>query len=170
MMFSKPSVSTCSKSLSERKAFFSRCRNAVLFFDVEALGSGDKGRVGEFPSVGELHGVTVGEKFCPDGVFRALGVTALMPRSFSTDASPMLTENVLQELRRERFLGVGGALKVEIIKKYIFISQWGLRWLSGSDSGSHSRRHLRRWQAKSDASCAVVWMEYGAVGEGVNAS
>lgn len=112
-MFSRPRVSTRSSSFSERRAFFSRCRNAVLFFDVDdAPGSGDKGRVGEFPSVGELQGVTVGEKFCPDGVFRALGVTALMPRSFNTDASPMLTENVLQELRRERILGVGGALEV----------------------------------------------------------
>lgn len=120
MMFSKPSASARSKSLSERRAFFSRCKNAVLFFDVEAPSSGDKGRVGEFPSVGELHGVTVGEKFSPDGVLIALGVTALMPRSFSTDASPMFTENVLQELRRERFLGVGGALKVNIIRKFYF--------------------------------------------------
>lgn len=77
----------------------------------EGPASGDSGRVGELPSVGELQGVTVGEKFCPEGVLRALGVTALMPRSFNTDASPMLTENVLQELRRESIRGVGGALK-----------------------------------------------------------
>lgn len=60
---------------------------------------------------GELHGVTVGEKFCPVGVLRQLGVTALMPRSFSTDARPKFTENVLQEFRLDRFRGVGGALK-----------------------------------------------------------
>lgn len=81
-----------------------------MFF-TDGPGSGDSGRVGEFPSVGELQGVTVGEKFGPDGVFKALGVTALMPRSLRTVARPMLTENVLQELRRERFLGVGGALE-----------------------------------------------------------
>lgn len=109
-MFSSPMCSTRSRSFSERNAFFSRCINAFLFF-TEGPGSGDNERVGELPSVGELHGVTVGEKFWPDGVFSALGVTALMPRSFKTDAKPMLTENVLQELRRERFLGVGGALK-----------------------------------------------------------
>lgn len=84
--------------------------NAFLFL-VDGPGSGDNGRVGEFPSVGELQGVTVGEKFCPEGVFKALGVTALMPRSLRTDARPMLTENVLQEFLRDRFLGVGGALK-----------------------------------------------------------
>lgn len=80
-------------------------------FRVDGPGSGDSGRVGEFPSVGELQGVTVGEKFCPDGVFKALGVTALMPRSFKTEARPILTLNVLQEFRRDKFLGVGGALK-----------------------------------------------------------
>lgn len=86
--------------------------NAFLFF-VEGPGSGDNGRVGEFPSVGELHGVTVGEKFCPDGVLSAEGVTALMPRSLRTDARPMLTEKVLHELRRERLRGVGGALELK---------------------------------------------------------
>lgn len=110
MMFSSPRLSARSKSFNDRRAFFSRWINAFLFF-TEGPGSGDRGRVGEFPSVGELQGVTVGEKLCPVGVFKALGVTALIPRSFSTDARPMLTENVLQEFRRERFLGVGGALK-----------------------------------------------------------
>lgn len=109
MMFSKPSVSTLSRSFKERSAFFSRWINAFLFL-TDGPGSGDKERVGELPSVGELHGVTVGEKFWPEGVFKALGVTALMPLSFRTEASPMLTENVLHELRRERFRGVGGAL------------------------------------------------------------
>lgn len=109
-MFSKPSVSTLSRSFKERNAFFSRCINAFLFL-TDGPGSGDKERVGELPSVGELHGVTVGEKFWPEGVFKALGVTALMPLSFKTEARPMLTENVLHELRRERFRGVGGALK-----------------------------------------------------------
>lgn len=109
-MFSNPRLSTRSRSRNERNAFFSRWINAFLFL-VDGPGSGDKERVGELPSVGELHGVTVGEKFCPDGVFNALGVTALIPLSFKTDARPMLTEKVLQELRRERILGVGGALK-----------------------------------------------------------
>lgn len=109
-MLSKPRLSTRSRSFKERRAFFSRFINAFLFF-TDGAGSGDNERVGEFPSVGELQGVTVGEKFCPEGVFKALGVTALIPRSFNTDASPMLTEKVLQELRRERFLGVGGALE-----------------------------------------------------------
>lgn len=111
MTFSNPRLSALSKSFSERSAFFSKCINAFLFF-IAGPNSGDNGRVGEFPSVGELHGVTVGEKFCPHGVFNALGVTALIPRSFSTEARPMLTENVLQELRRERLRGVGGALEI----------------------------------------------------------
>lgn len=50
---------------------------------------------------GLLHGVTVGEKFGPAGVFSALGVIALIPRSFSIDARPKLTENVEHELRRD---------------------------------------------------------------------
>jgi hypothetical protein len=112
MMFSRPRLSARSKSFNERSAFFSRWINAFLFF-TEGPGSGESGRVGELPSVGELQGVTVGEKFCPVGVFKALGVTALMPLSFRTEAKPIFTENVLQELRRERFLGVGGALKTE---------------------------------------------------------
>lgn len=59
---------------------------------------------------GLLQGVTVGEKFGPAGVLSALGVTALMPRSFSIDASPRLTENVEQEFRRDRpDRGVDGA-------------------------------------------------------------
>lgn len=60
---------------------------------------------------GELQGVTVGEKLAPDGVFKQLGVIAFMPRSFKTDARPILTENVLHEFLLERFRGVGGALK-----------------------------------------------------------
>jgi hypothetical protein len=60
-----------------------------------------------------LHGVRVGEKaFGPDGVFRQLGVTADIPRSFSMDAKPLLTENVLHEFLRDNPIrGVGGALK-----------------------------------------------------------
>lgn len=59
---------------------------------------------------GLLHGVTVGEKFGPAGVFSALGVTALIPRSFSIDANPKLTENVEQEFLRDRPVrGVDGA-------------------------------------------------------------
>lgn len=116
IMFSRPMCSTLSSSFSDRSAFFSRCIKAFLFF-VDGPGSGDNGRVGELPSVGELQGVTVGEKFCPDGVFRAEGVTAFMPRSLRTDAKPMLTENVLHELRRERLRGVGGALKSKVVRE-----------------------------------------------------
>lgn len=55
--------------------------------------------------------MTVGEKLGPAGVLRALGVTALMPRSLSIDARPRLTLNVEQELRRDRLdLGVEGAV------------------------------------------------------------
>lgn len=64
--------------------------------------------VGDELPVGELQGVTVGEKLTPAGVLRQLGVTALIPRSFSIDASPILTENVLQEFRRDKVLGVDG--------------------------------------------------------------
>lgn len=105
-----------------------------MFLAADGPGSGDNERVGEFPSVGELHGVVVGEKFCPVGVFKALGVTALIPLSFNTDASPMLTENVLQELRRERFLGVGGALKEDYESQNKFVSLFcrGLRGLPRS--------------------------------------
>lgn len=60
---------------------------------------------------GLLQGVTVGEWFWPAGVFNALGVTAFIPRSFNMDARPALTENVEQELRRDRpECGVAGAL------------------------------------------------------------
>lgn len=45
--------------------------------------------------------MTVGEKLGPAGVLMALGVTPLMPRSFSMEAKPMFTENVEQELRRD---------------------------------------------------------------------
>lgn len=58
--------------------------------------------------VGELQGVTVGEKFAPDGVLRQLGVTALIPRSFNIEARPTFTENVLQELRLDKVRGVEG--------------------------------------------------------------
>lgn len=63
-----------------------------------------------------MHGVTVGEKFVPAGVFKALGVTALIPRSFNIDAKPKLTENVEQEFFRDKpARGVGGQLKLVII-------------------------------------------------------
>lgn len=104
--------------------------NCFLFLK-DGPASGDRGRVGEFPSVGELQGVTVGEKFCPDGVFNALGVTALIPRSFKTDASPILTEKVLQEFRRDNILGVGGALKIKnyfVIILKIFLINLKLNW------------------------------------------
>lgn len=56
--------------------------------------------------------MTVGEKFGPAGVFSTLGVTALMPRSFSTEARPTCIENVEHELRRDKEdLGVAGALE-----------------------------------------------------------
>lgn len=59
-----------------------------------------------------MHGVTVGEKFGPAGVFSALGVTALIPRSFSIDAKPRFTENVEQEFRLDiPCRGVAGALQ-----------------------------------------------------------
>lgn len=54
-------------------------------------------RINNIP--GLLHGVTVGEKFGPAGVLIALGVTPLMPLSFSIDASPKFTENVEHEFR-----------------------------------------------------------------------
>lgn len=61
---------------------------------------------------GLLHGVTVGEKFGPAGVLTVLGVTPLMPRSFSTEARPRFTENVEHELRLDMpCRGVDGALK-----------------------------------------------------------
>lgn len=63
---------------------------------------------GDILPVGELQGVIVGEKLTPEGVFRQLRVTALIPRSFNIDASPTLTENVLQELRLESVRGVEG--------------------------------------------------------------
>lgn len=60
---------------------------------------------------GLLQGVTVGEKLGPAGVFKALGVTALIPRSFNIEARPKFTENVEQEFLRERpARGVGGQL------------------------------------------------------------
>lgn len=44
-------------------------------------------------------------------MFKALGVTALMPRSFNIDAKPALTENVEHEFRLDRPLcGVAGPL------------------------------------------------------------
>lgn len=129
IMFSNPRFSALSRSLRDRRAFFSRCINAFLFF-IAGPSSGDNGRVGEFPSVGELHGVTVGEKFCPHGVLRALGVTALIPRSFSTEARPMLTENVLQELRRERMRGVGDALEEFRCKTIAQLIQEQLTWFA----------------------------------------
>lgn len=58
--------------------------------------------------VGELQGVIVGEKLTPEGVLRQLGVTALIPRSLSIEASPTLTENVLQEFLLESVRGVDG--------------------------------------------------------------
>ena len=77
------------------------------------MGSGERQRVGE-PS-GLLQGVTVGEKLGPAGVLMALGVTALMPRSLSMEARPMLTENVEQEFLRESpAWGVAGQLKEKI--------------------------------------------------------
>ena len=75
-----------------------------------------------FTLPGLLHGVTVGEKFVPAGVFKALGVTALIPRSFSIDAKPKLTENVEQEFFRDNpARGVGGQLKFRIIYLMYFI-------------------------------------------------
>lgn len=64
--------------------------------------------VGEVLPVGELHGVTVGEKLAPDGVLRQLGVTALIPRSFNIEAIPMFTEKVLQEFLLDKVRGVDG--------------------------------------------------------------
>lgn len=72
-----------------------------------------------------MHGVTVGEKFVPAGVFKALGVTALIPRSFSIDAKPKLTENVEQEFFRDNpARGVGGQLKLALIKINLFYLQY----------------------------------------------
>lgn len=128
--------------------------------------SGDNGRVGdvlrEFPSVGELQGVTVGEKFCPEGVFKALGVTALMPLSFKTEARPIFTEKVLHELRRERIRGVGGALKLKIQQSLEFNRTLNevlaSRCLSRIDIRLHPRRHLRRRHAESDARSTIIGM------------
>lgn len=58
--------------------------------------------------MGELQGVTVGEKLTPEGVLRQLGVTALIPRSFNIEASPEWTENVLHEFLLESVRGVDG--------------------------------------------------------------
>lgn len=67
---------------------------------------------------GLLHGVTVGEKFGPAGVFNALGVTAFIPRSLSIDANPIFTENVEQEFRLDKHRnGVDGGLKYNKRKK-----------------------------------------------------
>lgn len=67
-----------------------------------------------------MHGVTVGEKLHPVGVFIALGVTPLIPRSFSIEARPMFTENVEHEFRRERsWRGVAGALRIREWRKSI---------------------------------------------------
>lgn len=110
MTLSMPKCSTFSNNFSDLKAFFSRCSKALLFLICDGPGSGDNGLVGDVLS-GELQGVTVGEKLTPVGVFRQLGVTALMPRSLRTDARPKFTENVLQEFLRDKFRGVGGALK-----------------------------------------------------------
>lgn len=64
---------------------------------------------------GLLHGVTVGEKLAPAGVFNALGVTALIPLSFNIDARPVLTENVEHEfLLDSPDRGVDGALSKRI--------------------------------------------------------
>jgi len=61
----------------------------------------------------------VGEKFGPAGVLRALGVTALIPLSFSIPASPRFTENVEQEFLRESpARGVAGQLKGQKTKYY----------------------------------------------------
>lgn len=65
-----------------------------------------------------MHGVTVGEKLGPAGVFNSLGVTALIPLSFNIDANPELTENVEQEFLLDNpFRGVAGAL-LKKKKKY----------------------------------------------------
>ncbi len=91
MTLSIPKCSTFSSSFKERRAFFSRCNKALRFLTFDGPGSGESGRVGEELS-GELQGVTVGEKFCPVGVLRQLGVMAFIPLSFSTEARPKLTE------------------------------------------------------------------------------
>jgi hypothetical protein len=65
MTFSSPNCSTFSSSFSDLSAFFSRCSSALLFLMVEdedEPGSGERTRGGDVLS-GELHGVTVGEKF-----------------------------------------------------------------------------------------------------------
>lgn len=73
------------------------------------MGDGDLECTGE-PS-GLLAGVAVGVKlFSQDGVLRADAVTASIPRSFSNLARPKVIENVEQELRRLRVLGVVGAV------------------------------------------------------------
>lgn len=127
-MFSIPKFSTRSSSRIDRSlAFLSRMFAAfadrsgscpVIFFRkmpalevrklVNEVSVSWKCSVGDELPVGELQGVTVGEKFTPEGVLRQLGVTALIPRSFNMEANPKLTENVLQEFLLERFLGVGG--------------------------------------------------------------
>lgn len=72
---------------------------------------------------GLLQGVTVGEKFGPAGVFNALSVTALIPRSFNIDASPELTENVEHEFLLDNpCRGVEGALQASIISIIIYIA------------------------------------------------
>lgn len=70
-------------------------------------GDGDLEDVGELSAVpegepsGELQGVAVGVKLLSvAGVFKALGVTALIPRSLSILAKPRQVENVDVELRR----------------------------------------------------------------------
>lgn len=126
-MLSIPRFSTrCSSRIDRIFAFFSRAVSAlaglsgspVIFFlkmpalDVRKLVSEVSVSciclVGDKLPVGELQGVTVGEKLAPAGVLRQLGVTALIPRSFNIDASPMLTEKVLHEFRRDSVLGVDG--------------------------------------------------------------
>lgn len=57
-----------------------------------------------------MQGVTVGEKLGPAGVFKALGVTALIPLSFNIEANPILTENVEHEFLLDK-PGVGGQLQ-----------------------------------------------------------
>lgn len=135
MMLSTPIDSTFSRILIDLRAFCSRRDKASLLrvarregrstgapmslrrsnsapdaSKPEIRGASCISRVG-LPS-GELQGVTVGDQLAPVGVFRTLGVTALMPRSCRTEARPMCTENVEQEFRRDREArGVAGALK-----------------------------------------------------------
>lgn len=64
------------------------------------------------PHSGLLQGVAVGVN---DGVTRAEGEAAVIPRSFNSFAKPKVTENVQVELRLDKRAGVPGAVLAALL-------------------------------------------------------